>query len=124
VCVCVCVCVRVYGIKTSLVYLTQMFTYFINVAASSGQKIIHKLKACHGGENIDYAQYSLLGHTAASIRLNTTFRGLAPSPSSGKMLYSNELTWLCAREDYIESCRRESFKTYIDYAHLQDRLNL
>jgi hypothetical protein len=28
-------------------------------------------------------------------------------------LYSNELTWLCAREDYIESCRRESFKTYI-----------
>jgi hypothetical protein len=29
-------------------------------------------------------QYSLLGHTAASIRLNATFRGLAPSPSSGK----------------------------------------
>jgi hypothetical protein len=29
-------------------------------------------------------QYSLLGRTAASIRLNTTFRGLAPSPSSGK----------------------------------------
>jgi hypothetical protein len=28
-------------------------------------------------------------------------------------LYSNELTRLCAREDYIESCRRESFKTYI-----------
>jgi hypothetical protein len=27
-------------------------------------------------------QYSLLGRTAASIRLNTTFRGLAPSPSS------------------------------------------
>jgi hypothetical protein len=27
-------------------------------------------------------------------------------------LYSNELTRLCAREDYIESCRRESFKTY------------
>jgi hypothetical protein len=27
-------------------------------------------------------------------------------------LYSNELTQLCAREDYIESCRRESFKTY------------
>jgi hypothetical protein len=26
-------------------------------------------------------------------------------------LYSNELTRLCAREDYIESCRRESFKT-------------
>jgi hypothetical protein len=48
-------------------------------------------------------QYSLLGRTAASIRLNTTFRGLAPSPSSGKAV---------AREDYIESCRRESFKTY------------
>jgi hypothetical protein len=29
-------------------------------------------------------QYSLPGRTAASIRLNTTFRGLAPSPSSGK----------------------------------------
>ena len=30
-------------------------------------------------------------------------------------LYSNELTRLCAREDYIESCRRESFKncTYV-----------
>jgi hypothetical protein len=26
--------------------------------------------------------------------------------------YSNELTRLCAREDYIESCRRGSFKTY------------
>jgi hypothetical protein len=45
-------------------------------------------------------QYSFLGRTATSIRLNTTFRGLAPSPSSG------------ARENYIESCRRESFKTY------------
>ena len=31
-------------------------------------------------------QYSLLGRTAASTRLNTTFRGLAPSPSSGKTL--------------------------------------
>jgi hypothetical protein len=29
-------------------------------------------------------QYSFLGRTAASIRLNTTVRGLAPSPSSGK----------------------------------------
>jgi hypothetical protein len=27
-------------------------------------------------------------------------------------LYSNELKRLCAREDYTESCRRESFKTY------------
>jgi hypothetical protein len=27
-------------------------------------------------------------------------------------LYSNELSRLCAWEDYIESCRRESFKTY------------
>jgi hypothetical protein len=25
-------------------------------------------------------------------------------------LYSNELARLCAREDYIELCRRESFK--------------
>jgi hypothetical protein len=30
-----------------------------------------------------------------------------------EMLYSNEVTRLCARENYIESCRRESFKTYI-----------
>jgi hypothetical protein len=58
-------------------------------------------------------QYSLLGRTAESIRLNT-FRGLAPSPSTGKTdwglrmgtdlvpetLHSNELTRLCAREDY------------------------
>jgi hypothetical protein len=29
-------------------------------------------------------QYSLLGRRAASTRLNTTFRGLAPSLSSGK----------------------------------------
>jgi hypothetical protein len=48
---------------------------------------------------VQLIQYSLLGRTAASIRLNTT-------------LYSNELTLLCAREDYIESCRRESFKAY------------
>jgi hypothetical protein len=27
-------------------------------------------------------------------------------------LYSNELTRLCARENYIALCRRESFKTY------------
>jgi hypothetical protein len=60
-------------------------------------------------------QYSLLGRTATSTRLNTTFRGLAPSPSTGKnhwrrmgmelvpeTLYSNELTRLCAQEDYIK----------------------
>jgi hypothetical protein len=29
-------------------------------------------------------QYSLLRRSAASTRLNTTFRGLAPSPSSGR----------------------------------------
>jgi hypothetical protein len=74
-------------------------------------------------------QYSHLGRTAASVRLNTTFRGLAPSPSSGfclrmgtelvpETLYSNELTRLCARENYIESCRRESFKTYISVLFL------
>jgi hypothetical protein len=34
----------------------------------------------------------------------------------GRTLYLNELTRLCAREDYIESRRRESFKTYkIEY---------
>jgi hypothetical protein len=97
-------------------------------------------------------QYSLLGRTAASTRLKTTFRGLAPSPSSAtfyrlapspssgtfyrlapspssatfyrtapspssgknqfclrmgtelvpETLYSNELTRLSARENYIE----------------------
>jgi hypothetical protein len=31
--------------------------------------------------NLCQFEYSLLGRTAASIRLNTTFRGLAPSPS-------------------------------------------
>jgi hypothetical protein len=70
-------------------------------------------------------QYSFLGRTPASIRLNTTFRGLAPAPSSGKTnlnqfclrmvtelvpetLYSNELTRLCARENYIES-RKQAY---------------
>jgi hypothetical protein len=37
-------------------------------------------------------QYSLLGRTTASTRLNTTFRGLALSPFSGKKLYLNQLT--------------------------------
>jgi hypothetical protein len=40
-------------------------------------------------------------YTRNFIRLNIVFS------------YSNELTRLCAREDYIESCRRESYKTYI-----------
>jgi hypothetical protein len=35
--------------------------------------------------------YSLLGRTAASTRLNTTFRGLAPSPSSGKTVRPRRL---------------------------------
>jgi hypothetical protein len=48
-------------------------------------------------------QYSLLGRTAASIRLNTTNQfclrmGTELVPET---LYSNELTRLCAREDYI-----------------------
>jgi hypothetical protein len=64
-------------------------------------------------------QYSLLGRSAALTGLNTAFRGLAPSPSSGKTdlpqfcprmgmepvpetLYLNELTPLSVREDYIE----------------------
>jgi hypothetical protein len=33
-------------------------------------------------------------------------------------LYSNELTRLCALENYIESCRRECFKTYMKLSHL------
>jgi hypothetical protein len=41
-------------------------------------------------------QYSLLRRTAASTRLNTTFRGLHET------MYSNELMRLCAWEDYIE----------------------
>jgi hypothetical protein len=70
-------------------------------------------------------QYSLLGRSAALTGLNTTFRGLTQSPSSGKTdqfclrmgtelvpetLFVNELTRLIAQEDYIETCRRESFK--------------
>jgi hypothetical protein len=54
-------------------------------------------------------QYNLLGRTAASIRLNTTFRGLAfqfclrmGTELVPETLYSNELTRLCARENYIE----------------------
>jgi hypothetical protein len=38
--------------------------------------------------------------------------GTEPVPET---LHLNELTRLKAREDYIESCRRESFKTYIFY---------
>jgi hypothetical protein len=87
---------------------------------------------------------SLLGPSAASDDWkDTTFRGLAPSLSSGRTdithhssvlctsagLYQfclrrgtepvpetlyllNHLRRLMAREDYIKSCRRESFKTY------------
>jgi hypothetical protein len=49
-------------------------------------------------------QYSFLGRTAATIRLNTTFLfclwlGTELVPET---LYSNELTRMCAREDYIE----------------------
>jgi hypothetical protein len=62
-------------------------------------------------------QYSLLGPSSALTALNTTFRGLAPSPSSGKTdqfclrmgtdpvpetLYLKQLTRMIAREDYIE----------------------
>jgi hypothetical protein len=36
--------------------------------------------------------------------------GTEPVPET---LHLNELTRLKVREDYIESCRRESFKTYI-----------
>jgi hypothetical protein len=36
--------------------------------------------------------------------------GTEPVPET---LYLNQLTRMIAREDYIESCRRESFKTYI-----------
>jgi hypothetical protein len=35
-------------------------------------------------EYIYILQYSIYGRSAALTRLNTTFRGLAPSPSSGK----------------------------------------
>jgi hypothetical protein len=50
------------------------------------------LKSCTVAPNIVsiiiiVLPYSLLGRTAASTRLNTTFRGLAPSPSSGKTQY-------------------------------------
>jgi hypothetical protein len=39
--------------------------------------------------------------------------GVSGTGSISETLYLNQLTRLMAREDYIESCRRESFKTYI-----------
>jgi hypothetical protein len=50
-CVCVCVCVESKHLwptkhKWSHISLTWL--------QAQGKKIIHKLKACHGGENIDY----------------------------------------------------------------------
>jgi hypothetical protein len=50
-------------------------------------------------------QYSLLGRPAASIRLNTfeyQFCLRMGTELVPETLYSNELTRLCAREDYIE----------------------
>jgi hypothetical protein len=38
-----------------------------------------------------------------------------------EMLYLlNHLTWLIAQEDYIKSCRPESFKTYIMHLYGED----
>jgi hypothetical protein len=55
-----------------------------------GPKIIEAffsitVKVCvHPPDYWVYIQYSLLGRSAALTRLNTTFQGLTPSPSSGK----------------------------------------
>jgi hypothetical protein len=50
-------------------------------------------------------QYSLLGRTAASTRLNTTFQGLAPSPSSGK----TDLTY-CSSLPCFSTCQKNTGK--------------
>jgi hypothetical protein len=49
-------------------------------------------------------QYSLLGRTAASTHLNTTFRGLAPSPSSGK----TDLTYSSSVPCFSTCCGRKN----------------
>jgi hypothetical protein len=70
---------------------------------------------CFNGNTTIYIQYSLLGRTAASTRqakLINLFCLRMGTELVPETLYSNELTRLCAREDYIESCLRESFKTY------------
>jgi hypothetical protein len=51
-----------------------------------------------------------------------TFQGQAPSPSSGFLMMGmelvpetsifNKLTWLIAREDFIDVSRCESFRSY------------
>jgi hypothetical protein len=46
-------------------------------------------------------QYSFLGRTAVSIRFNTTFRGLAPSPSSGKKMQYNCVTLISIPQGLI-----------------------
>jgi hypothetical protein len=66
-----------------------------------------------GGHKSDNKTLSQVSHPNWAswwvyYRSNIVFTELVP-----ETLYSNELTRLCAREDYIESCRRESFKTCI-----------
>jgi hypothetical protein len=73
-----------------------------------------------------FIQYSLLELSATLACLNATFRGLAPSPSSGKSVLPEDgdraspqnvafkrANAAESREDYIESCRCESFKRNI-----------
>jgi hypothetical protein len=49
--------------------------------------------------------------------------GTEPVPET---LYLNQLTQLMAREDYIESCHRESFKTYtfLSVAQINDFIRI
>jgi hypothetical protein len=61
---------------------------------------------------VSIIQYSLLGCTAASTRLNTTFQGLAPSPSSDK----TDLFWSVLPEDGDGASPRNVVFKWIDAA--------
>ena len=76
-----------------------------------------------------YIQWNFLGQTAASrCEVVPKFRQLTPSPSSGcadgfVVAETSEnlhiLALLSAREMFIEFCRRESFKTYMNVHCIQ-----
>ena len=55
--------------------------------------------------------YKNTGQTSSVLYQFCLRMGTEPVPET----YLNQLTRLIAREDYIESCRRESFKTYISF---------
>jgi hypothetical protein len=59
-----------------------------------------------------YFLFNLLGHTAASIGDVMMGTEIVPETSVSTC---NQLTWLCAREEFIEFSSLESFKLYTVY---------